>query len=98
MHCAVAERDDRLIGMVHYIQHRSCWTGGDDIHLQDLVVHPDVRGTRIGRALIEHVHGHAAKVGASRVWWLTQESNAKAMFLYDRMAETRGFVQSRKLM
>lgn len=29
MYCAVAELDDRLVGIVHYIHHRSCWTEGD---------------------------------------------------------------------
>jgi hypothetical protein len=43
MHCAVAEQDGKLIGMVHYIQHRSCWTTGDYMYLQDLFVDPQVR-------------------------------------------------------
>ena len=96
MHCAVAEEGDRLVGMVHYIQHRSCWTVGDYVYLQDLFVEPDLRGTGIGRALIEHVYARAAEAGASRVWWLTHESNAQAMLLYDRIADKPGFVQYRR--
>lgn len=96
MHCAVAERDGRLIGMVHYIRHRSCWTVGDYMYLQDLFVDPDVRGQGVGRALIEHVYARAAQAGASRVWWLTHESNATAMLLYDRIAQKSGFVQYRR--
>lgn len=98
MHCAVAERDGRLIGMVHYIRHRSCWTVGDYMYLQDLFVDPDVRGQGVGRALIEHVYARAAQAGASRVWWLTHESNATAMLLYDRIAQKSGFVQYRRLL
>lgn len=98
MHCAVAEIDGRLVGFVHYIQHRSCWTVGDYIYLQDLFVDPDLRGQGMGRALIEHVYACAAQTGASRVWWLTHESNAKAMLLYDRIADKSGFVQYRKLL
>ena len=44
MHCAVAEEDGRLVGMVHYIYHRSCWTAGDYCYLQDLFAAPDCRG------------------------------------------------------
>ena len=97
MHCAVAEREGKLLGMVHYIQHRSCWTTGDYIYLQDLFVEPQVRGSGLGRALIEHVYERAAKSGASRVWWLTLESNTAAMLLYDHIAEKSGFLQYRKL-
>jgi GNAT superfamily N-acetyltransferase len=98
MHCAVAEQGDRLIGLVHYIQHRSCWTVGDYVYLQDLFVDPDARGTGVGRALIEHVYASGAMVHAARVWWLTHESNTQAMALYDRMADRSGFVQYRKLL
>jgi GNAT superfamily N-acetyltransferase len=98
MHCAVAESDGKLTGIVHYIQHRSCWTTGDYMYLQDLFVDPDIRGQGVGRALIEHVYARAAEAGASRVWWLTHESNAQAMLLYERIADKSGFVQYRKLL
>lgn len=98
MHCAVAELDGRLVGLVHYIAHRSCWTTGDYIYLQDLFVDPQLRGQGVGRALIEHVYAAAAQAGAARVWWLTHESNTDAMLLYDRIADKSGFVQYRKLL
>lgn len=98
MHCAVVEQEGQLLGMVHYIQHRSCWTSGDYIYLQDLFVQPEQRGKRLGRALIEHVYAATAQSGASRVWWLTHESNEDAMKLYDRIADKSGFIQYRKIM
>ncbi|NCZ74366.1 MAG: GNAT family N-acetyltransferase, partial [Betaproteobacteria bacterium] len=78
MHCAVAELHGKVIGMVHYIEHRSCWTSGDYMYLQDLFVELPMRGRGVGRALIEHVYERAAASGASRVWWLTHESNKDA--------------------
>ena len=52
----------------------------------------------LGRRLIEHVYGAAAAVGCSRVWWLTHESNADAMVLYERVAAKSGFIQYRQLL
>lgn len=98
MHCAVAEEDGRLVGMVHYIYHRSCWTAGDYCYLQDLFAAPDSRGRGVGRALIEHVYAAAEAAGTSRVWWLTHETNTDAMLLYDRIAAKSGFLQYRKLL
>lgn len=65
--------------------------------MQDLFVDPDIRGKGFGSALIEYVYAAAGKAGDSRVWWLTHESNADAMLLYDRIADKRGFIQYRKL-
>jgi GNAT superfamily N-acetyltransferase len=96
MHCAVAEIDGGLAGMVHYIYHRSCWTLGDYCYLQDLYTLPELRGKGVGRALIEHVYASAAKDKMARVWWLTHESNAQAMLLYDHIADKSGFIQYRK--
>jgi len=96
MHCAVADIGGQLVGMVHYIEHRSCWTTGDYVYLQDLFVSPDQRGRGIGKALIQHVYAFAQEAGASRVWWLTQETNAQARVLYDQVADLTGFIQYRK--
>jgi GNAT superfamily N-acetyltransferase len=98
MHCAVAEQDGKLVGMVHYIYHRSCWTEGDYCYLQDLFTAADKRGTGIGRALIEYVYRTAEEAGASRVHWLTHETNHDAMHLYNHIADKSGFVQYRKLL
>lgn len=98
MYCAVAEVDGKLIGMVHYIFHRSCWTAGDYVYLQDLFAAPEMRGKGVGRALIDHVYAVAKAQGGSRVWWLTHETNSDAMHLYDKIADKSGFIQYRKLM
>ena len=46
----------------------------------------------------EPMHAKANESGASRVWWLTHETNTDAMLLYDRIAEKSGFLQYRKLL
>ncbi|MFT4096023.1 MAG: GNAT family N-acetyltransferase [Rhodoblastus sp.] len=92
---AFLARDEsgRAIGMVHWILHRSCWTTGDYCYLQDLFVAPDIRGGGVGRKLIEAVYEVAQNHGCSRVHWLTQFTNERAMVLYDKIATKSGFLQ-----
>jgi GNAT superfamily N-acetyltransferase len=85
--------DDRLVGIVHYLFHRSTWTIGDYCYLQDLFTSADARGLGAGRALIEAVYDDARTAGASRVYWLTHESNATARALYDTLADRPGFIE-----
>ena len=89
--------DGVLVGIAHYIFHRSCWTVGDYCYLQDLFVAENVRGHGAGRALIEAVEKQARTAGASRIYWLTKENNAAARVLYEKVAERSGFIQYRKL-
>jgi GNAT superfamily N-acetyltransferase len=87
----------RLTGIVHYLFHRSCWSIGNYCYLQDLFVAEEARKLGIGRALIAAVEREARAAGASRVYWLTQESNANARALYDQVADRSGFIQYRKI-
>ena len=97
MHAALAWQDGVAVGLVHWIFHRSCWTVSDYCYLQDLYVAETVRGGGVGRALIEQVYAAAQAHGANRVHWLTQEDNAQARQLYDRIASRSGFIQYRQL-
>ncbi|OMG72994.1 GNAT family N-acetyltransferase [Burkholderia ubonensis] len=85
-----------LVGIVHALYHRSCWTEGPYCYLQDLYTAADARGRGAGGALIEAVYARARDAGASRVYWLTHESNTTARALYDRLATNAGFIQYRK--
>lgn len=97
MFAALAWQDGVAVGLVHWIFHRSCWTVSDYCYLQDLYVAETVRGGGVGRALIEQVYAAAQAHGANRVHWLTQEDNAQARQLYDRIASRSGFIQYRQL-
>jgi GNAT superfamily N-acetyltransferase len=96
MHCALVLEEGEAVGFVHFIYHRSTWTSGDYCYLQDLFVAEGQRGHGLGRKLIEHVYEAARSAGASRVHWLTHETNTGAMVLYDRIADRSGFLQYRK--
>jgi GNAT superfamily N-acetyltransferase len=96
VHALVAERDGQLLGLVHYIFHRSTIMIGPTCYLQDLFTSESARGQGIGRALIEAVYERAKAAGSQRVYWQTHETNLTAMKLYDHVAERSGFIVYRK--
>jgi GNAT superfamily N-acetyltransferase len=98
VHAVVAEKDGQLLGLAHYLFHRSTIMIGPTCYLQDLFTAESARGRGIGRALIESVYERAKEAGAQRVYWQTHETNLTAMKLYDKVAERSGFVVYRKQM
>jgi GNAT superfamily N-acetyltransferase len=98
MHALVADQEGRLLGLVHYIFHRSTISLTMNCYLQDLFTVESARGQGVGRALIEEVYRRAQTAGSSRVYWHTHGTNATAMQLYDKVAENSGFVVYRKVL
>ncbi|MDX2484261.1 MAG: GNAT family N-acetyltransferase, partial [Pseudodonghicola sp.] len=89
----VAEVDGRLVGLTHYLFHRHGWKIENVCYLQDLYAVPDLRGQGIGRALIEAVYAAADANGTPSVYWLTQDFNATARKLYDRVGVLTPFIK-----
>ncbi|GAA0723787.1 GNAT family N-acetyltransferase [Dokdonella soli] len=96
MHALVAESGGNLLGLAHFLFHRSTIQLGPTCYLHDLFTVEAARGKGVGRALIEAVYEHAKAAGSSRVYWQTHETNTTAMRLYDKIAERSGFVVYRK--
>jgi len=96
VHAVVAEKDGQLLGLVHYLFHRSTIMIEPTCYLQDLFTAETARGQGIARALIESVYERAKVAGSQRVYWQTHEANLTAMQLYDKVAERSGFVVYRK--
>ena len=88
----VAEDAGRLLGLTHYLFHRSTTRIEPTCYLQDLFTAPAERGRGIGRALIQAVFEQARSAGISRVYWQTQHSNAAGRLLYDKVARHAGFI------
>ena len=92
----VAELDGRLIGLAHYLFHRSTILLAPICYLQDLFTAPEQRRAGVGRALIEAVYRRAQQAGSARVYWQTHETNLLARRLYDQVAERSGFIVYRR--
>ena len=97
VHALVAERGRELLGLVHYIFHRTTIAIEPTCYLQDLFTSAQARGEGVGTALLEGVYEQARLAAAHRVYWLTHETNHTAMRLYDKVADRSGFVVYRKL-
>lgn len=98
VHALVAENSGQLLGLVHYLFHRSTTSIEPTCYLQDLFTVEAARGKGVGLALIEEVYKQAKMQGAKRVYWQTHETNTVAMRLYDRVAEKSGFVVYKKIL
>jgi GNAT superfamily N-acetyltransferase len=96
VHALVAESGGQLLGLTHYLFHRSTIMIEPTCYLQDLFTTEAARGKGVGRALINGVYEQARLAGSSRVYWLTHQTNLAAMQLYDKVAVHSGFVVYRK--
>jgi GNAT superfamily N-acetyltransferase len=96
VHALVADHGGELLGLVHFLFHRSTISIAPTCYLQDLFTLESARGKGVGSSLIAEVYQRARQAGSSRVYWLTHETNDIAMKLYDKVAEKSGFVVYRK--
>ena len=87
--------NQKVVGIVHVVEHESCWTLQPYAYLQDLYTAESLRGRGIARELIEHVKTYTQQRQCDRVYWLTHESNELAQKLYDQVAKKTGFIQYR---
>jgi GNAT superfamily N-acetyltransferase len=94
----LAEADEQIVGLAHFLLHRSTTAMAPSCYLQDLFTVETARGKGVGRALIEAVYGWARTAGCGRVYWQTHESNAQAQRLYNGIAERSGFIVYRKIL
>lgn len=97
VHALVAEGEGgALLGLAHYLYHRSTIQITPICYLQDLFTNEQARGRGVGRALIEAVSAEARAAGVPRVYWHTYDTNVTARRLYDQVAEYNGAIVYRK--
>jgi GNAT superfamily N-acetyltransferase len=88
----VAESGSKLLGLAHYLYHRSTTRIELTCYLQDLFTDESERGRGVGRSLIEGVYHEARAAGIKRVYWHTHETNTAGRLLYDKVARHVGFI------
>jgi len=96
VHALVAEQDGQLLGLAHYLFHRTTSRIEASCYLNDLFTTPEARGKGVGRALIKAVYEQANLAGSTVVYWQTHETNATAQQLYNQVADRSGFIVYRK--
>jgi GNAT superfamily N-acetyltransferase len=96
VHCLVAERGGRLVGLAHYVFHRITIQVEPTCYLADLFTSAMLRGEGVGRALINAVYDQARLANCTRVYWHTRDTNSVAVGLYDEVADRSGFIVYRK--
>jgi len=92
VHAFVAESGGQLVGLTHFLYHRSTTRLELICYLQDLITSPESRGKGVGRQLIHAVYGAAKAQGARRVYWQTHHTNSAGRALYDQDAKHHGFI------
>lgn len=89
---AIDEASGTVIGLCHHLFHRSTWSSGPYCYLEDLFVEPEHRGGGAARALIDATAAAATAAGATKLYWQTHQTNARARRLYDQVAHHDGFL------
>ena len=82
-HTFVAEENDEIIGMALYYYRYSTWKG-KTIHLEDLVVRENKRGTGAGFALYSAIIEQGKKDNVRRIEWNVLDWNTNAILFYEK--------------
>lgn len=76
-----------LTGFAHIIYHPSTYMQACQVSfMEDLMVHPEYRGRRIGKQLIDYSLKRAKEKQCARFYWITGADNINAQRLYDHYA------------
>lgn len=81
--CFVAEVDNEIIGMALYYYRYSTWKG-KTIHLEDLIVKENKRGTGAGFALYKEIIKQGKSENVRRIEWNVLDWNTPAIDFYEK--------------
>ncbi|MCL6274595.1 GNAT family N-acetyltransferase [Muricauda sp. 2012CJ35-5] len=82
-HCFVAEKMDRLVGIALIYPRYSTWKG-PVVHLEDLIVAKEMRGSGLGTALLDQVVKYGHDLGVKRISWEVLDWNEPAITFYEK--------------
>ncbi len=81
--CFVAEVENEIIGMALYYYRYSTWKG-KTIHLEDLIVKENKRGTGAGFALYKEIIKQGKAENVRRIEWNVLDWNTPAINFYEK--------------
>jgi ribosomal protein S18 acetylase RimI-like enzyme len=81
-HCFVAEKNESIVGMALVYPRYSTWKG-PVIHLEDLIVTEEMRGSGLGTALLDEVVRYGNELGVKRISWEVLDWNEPAIGFYE---------------
>jgi len=81
--CFVAEEENEIIGMALYYYRYSTWKG-KTIHLEDLIVKENKRGTGAGFALYKEIIKQGKADNVRRIEWNVLDWNTPAINFYEK--------------
>lgn len=79
----VAEVEGRVVGLSIWFLNFSTWDGVHGIHLEDLFVAPEHRGSGLGRALLANLAHVCVERGYSRLQWQVLDWNTPSIDFYE---------------
>ena len=82
----VGEIKSKVIAFAHFRRMPSPMRGKDIGFLDDLYVHPDFRGQKIGEKLIEQLKQISKDKKWNLVRWITRDNNVRAKKVYDKVS------------
>ena len=81
--CFVGETNDSIVGMALVYPRYSTWKG-PVIHLEDLIVTEQMRGSGLGSALLTEVVKYGNSLGVKRISWEVIDWNEPAITFYEK--------------
>lgn len=81
--CFVAEINSKIEGIALIYNRYSTWKGRA-LHLEDLIVREDKRGTGLGTALLDEVVKYGHQLGVKRINWEVLDWNEPAITFYEK--------------
>lgn len=81
--CFVGEIDSKIEGIALFYNRYSTWKGRA-LHLEDLIVRENKRGTGLGTALLDEVVKYGHLLGVKRINWDVLDWNEPAISFYEK--------------
>lgn len=85
----VAEVEGEVVGCALWFLNFSTWEGVHGLYLEDLYVRPELRGSGLGKALLEALAEECVEHGYARLEWAVLNWNEPSIAFYESLHAQR---------